>query len=489
MVMRSPFQRARSYSLSLICAVPLALNPVAAAEDAPLNSRVDAYIQPYVASNNFSGVVLIARNGKILVNRAYGQADRERDIENQQNTRFHIASVSKSFTAAAILLLEQRGKLSVNDPLSRFIPDYPNGNRITLHQLLCHRSGIVNANNLPEYPEKSKSRISLNDVIAMFKNSPLVFEPGSRFQYSNSNYNLLAYIIEKVSGQTYGDFLRKNIFDPLDMRDTADDNGTERLTANQASGYIPEGMTGVSPAPDLNWSIKGGNGSLYSTAGDLYKWDRALYTDKILNRCEREKMFTDYGGFGYGWFVRSQAGREATIINGRSPGFTASLQRFVNDGLCIIVLANTYSGITQSLADDLSAIAFGEAKPALQPSPRLARAALNEYAGQYQFGQDFTFNPGATATIVVRGDDLALNIGGDDSYLIAQPGGMFLDRLYGGKVEFLRDAKGALTQLSWSFGTPFFAKRLPAASTPGHLRCKLWPCRASHLLGPRRSFR
>ena len=244
----------------VVLVIFLILASAATAEDGPLNSRVDAYIQPYVATNNFSGVVLIARDGRVLVNRAYGKADRERDIANQLNTRFHIASVSKSFTAAAILLLEQRGHLTVNDPLSKFIPDYPDGNKITVHELLSHRSGIVNANNLPEYTQKSKSRISLNDVIAMFENKPLAFDPGSKFQYSNSNYNLLAYIIEKVSGETYGDFLQKNIFKPLDMRDTADDTGADKLTANQASGYVPEGMNAVRPAPELNWSIKRGNG-------------------------------------------------------------------------------------------------------------------------------------------------------------------------------------------------------------------------------------
>ena len=444
----------------VVLVIFLILASAATAEDGPLNSRVDAYIQPYVATNNFSGVVLIARDGRVLVNRAYGKADRERDIANQLNTRFHIASVSKSFTAAAILLLEQRGHLTVNDPLSKFIPDYPDGNKITVHELLSHRSGIVNANNLPEYTQKSKSRISLNDVIAMFENKPLAFDPGSKFQYSNSNYNLLAYIIEKVSGETYGDFLQKNIFKPLDMRDTADDTGADKLTANQASGYVPEGMNAVRPAPELNWSIKRGNGSLYSTAADLYKWSRALYTDTILNRTERQKMFSDYGGFGYGWFVRPQAGREASVINGRSPGFTASLLRFVNDDTCVILLANTYSGITQSMADDLASIVFGETRPTLQPSPRLPRTVLNEFGGQYEFGPDFTFNPGATATIGIHGDDVAMTIGGDDTYLIAQPGGKILDRLYGGSVEFLRDAGGKVSSLTWSFGQPFTAKRV-----------------------------
>src|SRR5579862_9628160 len=137
-------------SRTLAIVAILSCNALCSDGRAPLSSQVDAYIQPYVASNNFSGVILIAREGKILVNQGYGLANRELAVANTPDTRFHIASVSKSFTAAAILVLEQRGKLSVRDPLSKFIPDYPNGDKITIHHLLTHTSGIANANNLPQ---------------------------------------------------------------------------------------------------------------------------------------------------------------------------------------------------------------------------------------------------------------------------------------------------------------------------------------------------
>jgi CubicO group peptidase (beta-lactamase class C family) len=446
-------------SRTLAIVAILSCNALCSDGRAPLSSQVDAYIQPYVASNNFSGVILIAREGKILVNQGYGLANRELAVANTPDTRFHIASVSKSFTAAAILVLEQRGKLSVKDPLSKFIPDYPNGDKITIHHLLTHTSGIANANNLPQYDERSKSRLSLNDVIAMFKNQPPEFEPGTKFRYSNSNYNLLAYIIEKTSGQNYGDFLRENIFTPLDMRNTADDSGTDELILNRASGYVPVGLQDVKNAPYLNWSIKKGNGSLYSTVGDLYKWDRAVYTDKILSPSSREKMFPDYGGFGYGWFVRKQNGRPAVIINGRSPGFTSSLQRFVDDDVCIVLLANTYSGLTQALADDLAALVFGQKVTTLQPLPKISRDELDQNVGTYQFGQDFSYNPNATVRIKSDGADLAMSINNDDTYLLPQSGGKFLDRLYGGVVQFIRDPQGHVTALSWSFGQPFIAKK------------------------------
>jgi len=452
--------------LTLFCAVFL-LNTCSAALaetlDQEVAQQVNAYVRPMVEGKNFSGSILIAKHGAIVFQQSYGMANYELAVPNDARTRFHIASISKSFTAAAILLLEQRGKLSVNDPLTKFVPDYPSGEKITVHHLLTHRSGIPNVNDLPEYADKSKSRLSLPEIIDLFKNKPLQFAPGSRFHYSNSNYNLLAFIIEKVSGTTYGDFLRDNIFRPLGMNDTADDPGTGALIPNRASGYVPVRMDDIENAPYLNWSIKRGNGSLYSTAADLYKWDRALYADKVLNRTERDKMFTDYGGFGYGWFVRKHSGRRVTSITGRSPGFTSSLERFIDDDLCIIVTANTYSGITQSLSDDLAAIVFGEKYEQVPAPAKIAPEHLQAYVGRYQFDQDFTYNPGTTVSIEKDGDELLMRVGGDASYLIPRSETSFTDRLYGGVVTFKRGADGSVSELTWNFGKDFAAKKLGAA--------------------------
>src|SRR5581483_3370645 len=145
----------------------------AAINDQKLATEVNAYVRPLVDGNNFSGSILIAKHGAIVFQQSYGMANYELAMPNNSRIRFHIASISKSFTAAAILILEQRGKLRVDDPLTKFIPDYPNGDKITVHHLLTHRSGIANANNLPEYPEKSKSALTLVQVIDLFKNKPL----------------------------------------------------------------------------------------------------------------------------------------------------------------------------------------------------------------------------------------------------------------------------------------------------------------------------
>jgi CubicO group peptidase (beta-lactamase class C family) len=453
-------------SLPLCLPVFLALACFAASPDLPaigdasLGAKVDAYMQPYVEGNNFSGSILIARGGKVLVSKGYGVANYELAVANTPATRFHIASLSKTFTAAAILMLEERGQLRVEDALAKFIPDYPNGDKITIHHLLTHTSGIPNVNDFPVYDQKSKSRLSLTEIIQMFKDKPLEFTPGARYRYSNSNYNLLAFIIEKVSGKSYGEFLKENIFQPLGMNDTANDDGSDELIPNRASGYVPVGMREVENAPYLNWSVKTGNGSLYSTVGDLYKWDRALYTEKILKKSTLDRMFTDYGGFGYGWRVRKHFDRRVTAMTGRSPGFTSSVERFVDDDVCIILAANTYSGITQSMADDLAAIVFGEKYEAPHPPARITPAVLESYVGRYQFGQDFVYNPGSMATIVKRGNDLLMQTPGGTTYLIPQAENSFVDRLFGGVVTFRKDASGAITHLTWNFGKDFTAERL-----------------------------
>src|SRR5262245_16928560 len=202
-----------------------------------LERRVDDYLTPYVKGKNFVGAVLIAEGDRVVVNRAYGEASYELRVPNSPATRFHIASISKPFTAAAILILEQRGLLRVSDPVSRFLPDFPNGQKITLQHLLTHTSGITNVNNLPEYATASRFPQTPASLIELFKSRPLEFEPGAKYEYSNSNYNILAFVIEQVSHKAYGQFLNETIFAPVGLRDTGHDGDASEVIANAASGY------------------------------------------------------------------------------------------------------------------------------------------------------------------------------------------------------------------------------------------------------------
>jgi len=241
---------------------------------------------------NFSGSVLIAKGDEVLVRKGYGLANIEIDVPNTPKTKFRLGSVTKQFTAMAILQLQEDELLSVNDPLSKFIPDYPEGDKITIHHLLTHTSGIPNLTDFPELEKIKKIKTPIEEIIKIFKNEQLEFAPGEKHQYSNSGYTLLGYIIEKASGKTYEEYLKENIFIPLNMKDSGYDHYNTVLL-NRASGYSP-GKDGIVNAKYIDMSIPFGGGCLYSTVGDMYLWDRALYTDKLLSESSLNEMFTPF---------------------------------------------------------------------------------------------------------------------------------------------------------------------------------------------------
>lgn len=421
-----------------------------------LEAKVDAYIKPYLDVQGFSGTILIARGGRVLLSKGYGMANYELNVPNTPQTKFHLASVSKPFTAAAIMILQERGQLSVGDTLNKYIPDYPNGDKITIHQLLSHTAGIPNVNNFPEYDRESRFPHTTEQLVEMFKHKPLDFAPGERYRYSNSNYNVLALIIEKVSGKSYGDFLKENIFDPAGMKDTAHDARAETLITNRANGYVPAGLSDLENVPYLDWTIKTGNGSVYTTVGDMYKWDRALYTEKILKKGSIDKIFTAHAAnsVGYGWFIGKQAGRRVFRMGGRSPGFTTEIQRYVDDDVCIIVLGNNYAPTASPIANDLAAMVFGEKyeTPKLVKPLKLDEKFLEPLVGSYKFGSDF-FVPGAIATIEERGGQLkmALNTGAGVVTLLPQSETKFFDRVFWEEIIFEKNERGETTQLIWRY--------------------------------------
>ncbi len=422
-----------------------------------LETQVDAYVKPYLDIGGFNGTVFIAKKGKVLLSKGYGMANYELDVPNTPQTKFHLASVSKPFTAAAIMMLEERGLLNVNDPLKKFIPDYPNGDKITVHHLLTHTSGIANVNDLPDYNEKSKFPQTPASLVEMFKNTPLIMQPGERYNYSNSNYNLLAYIIEKASGSSYGEFLKRNIFEPLAMEDTGHDEQAVTLLRHRASGYVPTGSSGLENAPYLDWTSKTGNGSLYSTVEDLYKWDRALYTEKILKKPTLERMLTPHvEGIGYGWFISRRLNRRAVRISGRSPGFSAELQRYADDDVCVIVLGNNYAPTASTIADDLAAIALGEKYeiPKLAAPVKLNPKIYDAYVGRYQFGADF-FVPGGIYAVEKRNDQLYMMYmvkGSISAALTPQSETEFFNRTFWATIIFVKNDKGEITNLIWRYG-------------------------------------
>jgi CubicO group peptidase (beta-lactamase class C family) len=428
-----------------------------------LAAKVRAYVEPYLEMKAFSGAILIAKQGKVILDEGFGMANYELSVPNTPRTKFHIASISKTFTAAAILILEDRGRLSVDDPVSKSIPDYPGGDKITIHHLLIHTSGIPNINNFPEYGEWSLHPQTPASLIEKFKNRPLNFPPGTRYDYSNSNYNVLAAVIEKLSGRRYGDFLKETIFDPLEMRDTAHDGNPAVLIPDVASGYTPAGYDGFEKTPWLDWTVKTGNGSIYSTVEDLYKWDRALSTDRILSRAALAKAFTPHidDSVGYGWYIGKRLNRRCIRMSGRSPGFQGEIQRYVDDGTCVIVLSNNYSGAASFLITDIAALAFGEsAEPlAVDRDLVIGPEAEESYLGLYQGGEDF-FVPKATLTLEKREGHLVIRWSmGGLSWLVPISESRFYDRNFGGLVTIVKDERGAVSHLVYRSGTDYRAEK------------------------------
>ncbi len=428
---------------------------------AGLESKVDAYVKPYLDIRGFSGAVLLAKNGRVLLRKGYGMANNELSVLNSPSTKFHIASISKTFTAAAIMILEERGLISVNDPLTKFIPDYPDGDKITVHHLLTNTSGIANINSLSDYDKWSLFPHTTEQLIEKFKNKPMNFNPGERgYTESNSNYNLLAYLVEKLSGMSYGEFLETNIFVPLDMRDTGHDGSPEVLLSDRANGYIPNGISDLKNAPYINWSIKTGNGSIYSTVDDLYKWDRALYTEKLLKKVTVSKMMSK----GYGWFDSKRFNRRAIRMNGRSPGFQSEIQRYVDQDICIIVLGNNYAPTASLIAEDLAAMMLGEKYevPKLGKPVKLDATLLDSFVGSYRFGTDF-FVPGGVYNFEKRNDQLFIVAKGVNDALTPQSATEFFDRTFWATIIFAKNERGEVVKLIWRYGgDDYVANRLEA---------------------------
>ena len=352
-----------------------------------IEPKVDEYINAQMELGRFSGAALIAMDGKILVSKGYGLANHELDVVNTPHTKFRIGSVTKQFTALLIMKLEEEGKLTVDDAVSKYIPDYPRGNDITIHQLLTHTSGIPDILSIDGFDDIKRDPLTTSEVIDFFKQEQLDFEPGTDYKYSNSGYVLLTLIIEQISGMSYEQFINETILEPLNMNNTGMDSFT-KLIRNRADGYFPAG-DGIMNAPYLSMTIPAGGGGLYSTVEDMYKWDCALYTEELISKNLLDKIFTPYSdssSYCYGWRRIEEFGRTCYQHGGGIEGFVCVDKRYVDDDAFIIVLSNFVNSPVREIAKDLAAILFGETYE-LPKETIIADVpvdVLRSYAGSYE---------------------------------------------------------------------------------------------------------
>jgi len=345
--------------------------------------KIEQLLSKYNEYGQFNGSALVAENGKVIFKKGFGAANMEWNIPNQSDTKFRLGSISKQFTALLIVKLAEDGKLKLDVPITTYLPDYPkeNGDKITIHQLLTHSSGIPNYTNAPGFfKDKARNPYTPTEFVKTFSSLPLEFTPGEKFNYSNSGYFLLGYIVEKISGKTYEQYLQEVIFTPLKMVNSGYDH-SDVILKNRAAGYEKQGKK-ITNAAYLDMSIPYAAGSLYSTVDDLYLWDQALYTNKLLSQKSIESLFKPYikaGGasYGYGWFVEEDENGKTVGHGGGINGFNTIISRNFKNKNLVVLLNNTGGTVLGEMTDAINNILFG--KPFNQPQKSLALDLLDIY--------------------------------------------------------------------------------------------------------------
>lgn len=424
----------------LLAASPaLAAAPACAVPD--YAKQAQDLIRPYLEAESFSGSILVAKDGAPVWRESFGAANREWDVANTADTKFRLGSITKQFTATAILQLVDQGKLSVDDPISKYYADAPAAwSKVTIKHLLTHTSGIPSYTALPGFFEKnSKLPLTPEEIVKLTRDLPLEFEPGAKYNYDNTGYILLGYVIEKVSGETYADYLAKHIFTPLGMKDTGYDvSGV--ILRHRASGYQGS-KEGWRNADYLDMTLPYAAGSLYSTTGDLLIWDRALADGKILTPASRQAMFTDYGHeYGFGWRVDTDDGHARVGHGGGINGFSTGIARYPKDGVVAIVLANYNASPSSSISDNLAGLCVGTYQP--PKAIALPVATLDRYVG------DYVLSPTFTLTITRQGEQLisqGTNQGPVPIYASAP--GEFFARTVNAKISFTQSGDAPATAL------------------------------------------
>ena len=423
--------------------------PVSAMADSALAASIDAGIARYFKADEPGATVIVLKDGKPVFRKAYGMADVTKGVTMTPDMSLRLGSITKQFTAVAILMLVEEGKLAVSDDITKFFPDYPvKGKKISIEHLLTHTSGIVSYTGKPDFRAQSTKDVTVAQMIDYFKNDPLEFEPGTRYRYNNSAYFLLGAVIEKLSGMPYAKFVEQRIFVPLGMTQSAYE-GYERTPTTRALGHT-RNEKGFAAASQLSMSQPYAAGSLVSTVDDLARWDAAISQGKLLKAASWKQAFTAYKladgkstDYGYGWDIGTLQGAPSIAHGGGINGFSTFAIRLPEQKVYVAVLTNSESGITPASLVATKAAGAAIGKPFPDPTPvKLTASQLDTYSGSYKVDEKTTY--------VVRRDN--------DNLVMQRPGrrpltlqpssdGAFFENSIN-RFEFARGATGEVNQVT-----------------------------------------
>lgn len=462
--------------LSFILIVILGLQVSTFAQLTQSTKNLETKLMEYVkrsAANGFSGQILVTEKGKILLNQAFGFADREKRLPNSLKTVFNIASLTKQFTATAILRLEADGKLKTNDSISKYLENVPGDKTdITIHHLLTHRSGLSRGQ------DGKKNSLNREEVVAKILETPLSAKVGEKFIYSNNAYHLLAAIIEKVSGETYSQYLTKKLFKPAGMFNSGFYQDEKWMNIPVSQTYNEWKKLPAFTEWNKVWNY--GSGAIISTSSDLYKWFTALNENKILSAKEKEKLFDQHTPafdentfYGYGWYLEKlKNGKTLIFHGGDNQGYHSEFRWYKDDNRLIILLTNYEilepDGVAiqkRVIANNLNRILSGEEYKQPPQFIKLTDNELKNYEGEYQYsnGEKLkVWSNGAYLNIGAEGQEAINAIAGYDGktakkYAEANDLTKFiLDNIAKGDKEIL---KTRIEKAEFDFYIPFLIKQ------------------------------
>lgn len=362
-----------------------------------ITEKLDEYLQAVARQHRLNGTVLIAEKGKILIHKGYGWRNEAEKIPNDTSSIYQLGSITKTFTGAAILQLQTEGKLSVKDKLSKYLPDYPNGDQITLNDLFAHTSGIYDFKNFlyqKDGPDKLDVThpVSKERMVSLFSSKPTTGKPGQKMQYTNSGYFLLGLIIEKITGKPFETVIRERFLTPLRMTQTGFDFINLKRPGKTVGYTYQKDSVLVAEAP-IDSTVGYAAGGMYSSVGDLYRWAQAIQTNRFLDEANWQRAFTPIGKttWSYGWGLNTFKGNKMLAIqNGNLPGYATFFMLVPKEDVVFVVLANIDDASDLTTLDpivrDLAFITFGEPYqiPKNRKTISLNENLLGQYVGNYQ---------------------------------------------------------------------------------------------------------